>query len=486
MLNIGALAAIAGWGWTGCRDSAGSDPGSGAEPAAIADDGPTETTSDGLLTTVGRRIPFDFAVLLPTVPPLKVGEGELGVKASDCGQCHRAIYDEWKGSTHASSMRDPQYYAEISKPGAPRWLCLNCHAPVQNQRRWMITAQTKLRDDPLHVSDLIRTPNPDYDPEMQREGVTCAACHVRVDEGRAYVVAANVSGRSPHPVRANGASLRNICLRCHSPGEGRITPVFFCWFETHQEGEASGVSKDCVDCHMPPVRRAIVDGGPTRNNRHHYWTGGGVPKTFEAYDSLLERAYAPGLAVEATIDTKAGLTVRLRNDRAGHHVTSGDPERFIWVRTEVDTADGSTRLIDARRFGQRWDWGRLAPTPRHARRVADNRIPAGRSVEWTMPLPDGWRRVVVDAAHVRLVPSNARLMKSTKIPTDLADIWPAVAGRVADIEDHYPMMTWFARLTTTDGRRWRRAPLEALMKASKDLRGTTIEDYEAILTPPKE
>ncbi|MEO1338086.1 MAG: multiheme c-type cytochrome, partial [Myxococcota bacterium] len=202
-------------------------------------------------TTVAERIPFDFAVPLPTVGPLAAGEGTIGVKASDCGACHQALYEEWRGSTHAAAMKDPQYYAELSKAGSPRWLCIGCHAPVQNQRRWLITGQTRLRANDNQVEPIERTPNPSFDPEMQREGVTCATCHVRVDNGETYVVAATVSKRAPHPVRANRAALRSICQRCHDPGEGRITPQFSCWFETAREAKAHNVREDCAHCHMP-------------------------------------------------------------------------------------------------------------------------------------------------------------------------------------------------------------------------------------------
>ncbi|MEL6544203.1 MAG: multiheme c-type cytochrome, partial [Myxococcota bacterium] len=86
-------------------------------------------------TTVGERIPFDAGVLLPATPALKLAGGaEIGVSAKECGACHAENYSEWRDSTHAHAMKDPQYFAELSKPGAPRWLCLNCHAPNQNQR----------------------------------------------------------------------------------------------------------------------------------------------------------------------------------------------------------------------------------------------------------------------------------------------------------------------------------------------------------------
>ncbi|MEM7678768.1 MAG: multiheme c-type cytochrome, partial [Myxococcota bacterium] len=433
-------------------------------------------------TTVGQRVPFDFAVPLPTVGPLSIGEGFVGVKASDCGMCHQALYEEWRGSTHAAAMKDPQYYAELSKPGSPRWLCLSCHAPVQNQRRWLISSKTRLRDNSLYVEPIERISNPSFDPEMQREGVTCATCHVRVDDGHTYVVAAKVSQRAPHPVRADQVALRSICQRCHDPGEGRITPQFFCWFETAREAPEEA-SEDCVTCHMPSVNRSIVAGGPRRANRHHFWTGGGVPKAYEGYDQLLDRGYVPGLSVVARIES-ATVTITLTNERAGHYVTSADPERFIWVQTVVEDESGRRQVVDARRIGQTWDWGATQPEVRPARRVADDRIPPQGSKTWRFVVPQPAARVTVSAAHVRLTPSNARHMKRTPVHPELVDIWPQASEQVANIDRIYQMRTWFAKTTTVDGRNWVHTPLEKLLSASKRLQNSDLKAIESILNVP--
>ncbi len=432
------------------------------------------------LTTIAERIPFEVGSVLPAAPPLRLAGGEtIGVKASDCGACHQTNYEEWRRSTHAHAMRDAQYFAELSKPSSPKWLCLNCHAPNQNQRRIMITPDTQLIDDPNDVSRIIEVPNPDFDPAMQREGVTCATCHVRVEDGESVVVASRNTGRAPHPVRPHPEQLRSVCLRCHDPGPGTITPTFFCWFETAREGRAHGVKQGCVECHMPPVTRSLVGESPPVETRHHFWTGGGVPKTYGAYDELLSRAYVPGGELDAEVSGET-LTVRLRNAHAGHHLTSANPERYVIVRA-IAVHDGEEQVLDTRRFAQEWDWGSTDPV-RPARRVGDTRIPAGEERRWSVPLPEAFDTLRVEAAHVRLSPSNARYMKQTGLDPSLRDIWPGAARAIRNVEEHYPLMTWFARreYASTDGR-WSETPLHSLLEESKALRGTELGEYEALL-----
>lgn len=428
------------------------------------------------LTTIAKRIPFEAGATFPATPPLELrGGGQIGVKASDCGACHRDNYEEWRESTHAYAMDDPQYFAEISKPGAPRWLCLNCHAPNQNQREMIVGPDTQLVDSPIDVSNIETIPNPSFDPKMRAEGVTCATCHVRVDGARSVVVASARSGRAPHPVVVRPEALNNVCLRCHDPGPGLITPNFLCWFESHREGRASGVEQTCVDCHMPEVERSLVGASPPRRTRKHFWTGGGVPKTFDGYDQLLARGYTPGGRLRAELDGTR-LIVTLRNENAGHHLTSGDPERFIGVEVLVE-AGGQTRVLDRRRLGQRWDWGSTDPI-RLARRVSDTRVPAGEARTWTLDVPPEAEHIRVRAAHVRLTPENAQHMKSTRIPAEVSEMAPSATSALPHLEEHYPLMTWFAEeVYSKTSRRWRTTPLEALLDRSKGLRGRALETY---------
>lgn len=413
--------------------------GPGAVPAADT----AAVAGDTAWTTIAARLgDWPFLVPIPQLPPMKLGNGALlGVKASDCRPCHRAIRDEWAQSTHATALRDLQFLAEIAKPDAPRWLCLNCHIPVQNQRRYMVTPATPLRDRDDDVRFIEEVPNPGFDLKMQAESITCASCHVRLDDaGRSVIVGPHAApSGTPHPVREDRAALHAVCVRCHSPGPARITPTFFCWFQTADElaaGPWAGKA-DCVDCHMPR--------GADGRARHH-WVGGGVPKWYAAYDSLLARGWTPGLDVEPVVVTRQGDSLRASvayaNARAGHDLPTADPERYLLLEVAL-VDEGGRSLADRRlRIGQLWDWGDLA-TGRPARRLADNRLTPGEHRTWnvTLPSPPVGARLVVSAKHVRLTVPNARYMRATRVD-DLEPYLPGVASMVAEIEKHYPMFTW--------------------------------------------
>ena len=62
----------------------------------------------------------------------------IGISAKDCGACHVDNYNEWKQSIHAYAIDDLQYINETAKPNAP-YVCINCHAPLENQQEWLIT-----------------------------------------------------------------------------------------------------------------------------------------------------------------------------------------------------------------------------------------------------------------------------------------------------------------------------------------------------------
>jgi hypothetical protein len=429
-----AAALLAG----GCSGGVSTPRGPGAAPAADA----AASAADTAWTTIAARLgDWPFLVPIPQLPPLKLPNGALlGVKATDCAPCHRAIRDEWAQSTHATALRDLQYLAEIAKPDAPRWLCLNCHIPVQNQRRYMVTPSTRLRDRGDDLRFLEEVPNPGFDLKMQAESITCASCHVRLDDaGRSVIVGPRAAARTPHPVREDRAALHAVCVRCHSPGPARLTPTFFCWFQTADElaaGPWAGRA-DCVDCHMPR--------GADGRARHH-WVGGGVPKWYDAYDSLLARGWTPGLDVEPVTVRREGDSLRASvtyaNARAGHDLPTADPERFLLLEVALVDAGGRTLARERLRIGQRWDWGDLA-TGRPARRVDDNRLAPGERRTWSvmLPAPPPGARVVVSAKHVRLTVPNARSMRATRVD-DLEPYLPGVASMVAGIEKHYPMFTW--------------------------------------------
>lgn len=438
--------------------------------------------------TVAERLgQWDFATLIETAPVPLHGGGEIGIRAADCAACHQDIHREWSQSTHAAAMRDPQFIAELAKHDSPRWLCVSCHAPLQDQHPVRLQSDTLLlgaTDTALGNPEPV--PHPGFDPALAEEAVTCASCHVRLyEDGRGTILGARGDTDAPHRVTVDAASLRNACARCHTPGEGLLTPTFPCWFETDAELAAGPhADRDCASCHMPGTHRPIALGSPPRDTVHHFWAGGGVPKDFPGYETLLDRGWHPGFSATVGPPRAAadGTRVRLdlHNDRAGHAVPTADPERHLRIHVRLESADG--RLLDhaTHRIGQEWHWGdSLRNDP--ARRLDDNRLAPGERRELSFTLADAPEdaSVVVEILHVRLAPENLRYARATPIDDDLLRHRADAAEVVAELERHYPSFTYvFAERWPVGGGPPVRASLAELVERSAAAQEWTVTDLE--------
>src|SRR3972149_3009245 len=136
------------------------------------------------------------------IPHQAVPEGVASLSAEACGVCHREIYDEWKTSIHAQAFDDPLFQAYWRKD-KHIWVCLNCHTPLQNQQPEVITDLEGGR-----INRPVSHPNPDFDPSLQRAGITCAACPARAG----VILGPFADSVAPHPTRdADGAQPHHRC-----------------------------------------------------------------------------------------------------------------------------------------------------------------------------------------------------------------------------------------------------------------------------------
>lgn len=316
--------------------------------------------------------------------------------AKNCGGCHTEIYDEWKLSTHANALSDIQFQSELAKPSSPKWICLNCHIPVQNQRETIITG--------LKNGDYFRPveiPNPNFNSEMQSEGVTCATCHVRVDSDskESYVIGGTGGTTPPHPIKIDRKQLLNRCYDCHNETY-TLNESLICSFQTGTELIATKSNEYCSSCHQPEVRRSFVKPSlnkPIRTAHKHGFIGGGVPKTFDLYKDQIRLGYKPGIVLSGLKVENNRIEVLLRNSNASHHVTTGDPERFYrLILVGIDPL-GKTIYKEETTIGQEWSWSPVA------KKVSDNRIPSGKSFLWKIELPNlPIETLQFQTIHVRL------------------------------------------------------------------------------------
>lgn len=355
----------------------------------------------------------------------RVPRGLKTLSAAECGSCHVQIYREWRQSVHAQAWADPQFQGELHKQPGVSWLCINCHTPLVNQLDSLVVS---LQDG--DVERPVKVRNARYDESLRDEAITCASCHVR--DGA--VEGPFGDTRAPHAVRRNPAFRSSeLCLRCHQAVQTYPGKSFTCTFDTGNEWKAGPFAANgvvCQDCHMPPVERALVEGGPVRRVGMHGWIGSHLRKGNETlpalWDSLAARrppgielradsvrAASPGAAVE--------WTVRAVNANAGHMLPTGDPERAVIVTLAALSPAGDTLAREDVRLGQRWEWW---PAPR---KLGDERLAPGaeRAITLRLRAPAGEWTLGARAVNERISDANAdfhRLAESYPRRTEVARV----------------------------------------------------------------
>jgi hypothetical protein len=260
--------------------------------------------------------------------PVKIPAGLDSVSAKSCGICHEEIYREWSESIHAQAWTDPYYQVDMEFEGNPP-ICINCHLPMQPQRE-QITVGYRDSDK----LDPILKPNPNFDRQLQSEGVTCAACHIR--DG--VIIGSHSTDEAPHPVRVDEKFLsgKSPCEICHAVSGDRWDMFYRrppCG--TLSEIKESNREADCVGCHMPTVTRPLTAATKPRKSGKHLFLGGHSPKKVKS-----------ALSVEHQWQSKAKertLTLTLTNTGTNHFLPTGTPDRHLTV--DIQLLDANNRPL---------------------------------------------------------------------------------------------------------------------------------------------
>ena len=231
--------------------------------------------------------------------------------AAQCGECHKAIWAEWKASFHGQAMTDP-HFLKLSD-GLKQEECIRCHAPV-----------------PLREMDNWETPIARAD--RREDAVSCLSCHQS---------GGNVAGTRGLP---------GPCRPVKDPDQSDPTKVCFTCHNQHKTGEEwlagpyapdapeprQVERKTCLDCHMPYVERPLVEGGVPRRSRRHTWPGG---------HDMAQLRRAAKLEVETT-PVEGGTRIRtwLTNVGAGHNIPSDARHRSFDVYVKVWDEEGRVVL----------------------------------------------------------------------------------------------------------------------------------------------
>ena len=280
------------------------------------------------------------------VPVKTLPEPLTNLTAAECGQCHQDFYTEWSGAMHSQAWTDPYFQVDWAYDGSPQ-ICKNCHIPLEPQQEHLVRGW---RDDARWQP--ILEPNPEFDRDLQQEGVNCAGCHLR--EGK--ILAVHNYGESPHLIEKISSG-NEICVRCHVVG-GKRWDTFFsippCGTVTeirkNTEGKPVETVNDlsvtdiaalgCVECHMPATMRPLSKDGPPRLVHRHLWRGGHDPQ-------MVKKAVAVQAQANYEASSDQGMvSVTLTNVGALHHVPTGTPDRHLTVELKVQGKDHAIIAAD--------------------------------------------------------------------------------------------------------------------------------------------
>jgi hypothetical protein len=275
-------------------------------------------------------------------PPAGFSPVEASLEPANCGTCHPAQLADWKTSLHAQSM-GPGITGQL----AEMWktdresarLCLSCHAPLAEQQP----------ENPAI-----------YDPRLARQGLTCAACHVREherfgpprrepkpqarevgpemarhlprarsaagDPGRSSTQPdAQGSQRLPHRGATRTAAFlaSEFCSSCHQFDPDGFALNGKLLENTYAEWKVSPAARrgqQCQDCHMP--------------DRRHLWRGIHDPAMTRSAvvitTAIARPRYRPGEHVSARLT--------ITNAGAGHHFPTYVTPRVVVRAVLVDAA----------------------------------------------------------------------------------------------------------------------------------------------------
>lgn len=302
--------------------------------------------------------------LLLTLPGMFINQSEPDdyLQPEVCSGCHAQIYEQWNGSMHSNSYKDPVYeklsiMASRETNNTFDSFCSKCHIPIDFLAGNIPSAQNN------KVS------------EISEKGISCDFCHtINATSGigngafvsspgtikRGYLRDSKYSTfhETAYSDLHTKSEFCGICHNVNHPFNGLILEnTYMEW----KEGEYNETTS-CQDCHMSPGVTGFkanpgraAPGAPMRDNIYtHYFVGGnamipgllGSPEHERlAKERLQAAASVEIIRLERTNDNKTvNLTIKVTNIGAGHKIPTGLTEaRLIWL--EVDAKDLSGKTI---------------------------------------------------------------------------------------------------------------------------------------------
>ncbi len=237
---------------------------------------------------------------------------EKGLKSPPserCRECHRDIYNEWRDSPHAHSFTNVAFKEETNEYQFT--FCIGCHAPE--------TIFTDKKIEP-------RSKN-------LAEGVNCNSCHLNDCK-----LSGPTPAYGPHPIAEKNAFFRTseLCGKCH-------LGTFKAWQVLH----VSGGKKTCQDCHMPAIKRKLIQNDPwqkihsKREGRQHLFS---CRTSFDENENSLKLSF---IKVTQSKGKIKGV-LELENTDIPHSIPTGD-YGYREVVVTIELQDETGRVEDSKR-----------------------------------------------------------------------------------------------------------------------------------------
>jgi hypothetical protein len=251
-------------------------------------------------------------------PPAHWSDVEKSLSPEACGQCHSTQLAEWQTSLHSRAM-GPGLLGQLLRFEAKEAAeCLQCHAPLAEQRTAFEAARARGVADRLDQLGIAAAGN------------SCGGCHVRAHQrfgppqrGTGAVGPSADAAVHGGAVRSAFFESSQFCARCHQftddPGvNGKpLENTFVEWQSSPQAKQ--GIT--CQNCHMP--------------DRRHLWRG--------IHDPDMVRS---GLSVRHSVDAQGGR-FEITNTGVGHAFPTYVTPKVIMHAVALDSA-GSPQLFTER------------------------------------------------------------------------------------------------------------------------------------------
>ena len=191
-------------------------------------------------------------------PPAPFSALEASLAPEACGQCHVQQYRDWRDSLHSRTIGPGLLWQFRLMDQTAANGCMRCHAPLAEQKALMALERG--------WSGAPASPPPAYvPPNLQHEGLVCAACHVRAHQRFGPPARTpTAAGPLPHGGFSSNAAFEDsrLCAVCHQFPESGTRLNGKLLENTYEEWRNSlpgRAGQTCQSCHMP--------------DRRHLWRG---------------------------------------------------------------------------------------------------------------------------------------------------------------------------------------------------------------------